>query len=574
MKNKYIANILHQLADLLEIKGENTFKVQAYRKAARTVENSRVAIAEIEDRLEELSGIGKGTAAVIREIISIGHCKQLEELKEQLPPDLPDLLHLPGIGPKTIATLYKQLQITNLNELKAAAEKQEIRSLPGFGPKKEQKILEAIEQFSKRPERYHLHEARRVAEKVQAYLSEMEEIERFELAGSIRRWKETIKDIDFVVATRDPIVVAEKIIAIPEVRQVVGQGETKVSIVVEVEGIVMGVDIRLVRPDQFGSALHHFTGSKEHNVRIRQRAKQLGWKVSEYGIYDPETHQTMKFAQEAQFFAQLGLPWIPPELREDRGEMEEAEAGRLPTLIRLEDYRGDLHLHTLYSDGTDTIYSMAKAAQERGYEYIAITDHSRSLKVAGGLSIDEVYEQWEEIEQVKRQLPGIEILKGTEVDILPDGTLDYPDELLKEMDLVIASVHSQFHQDEKTMTRRIVKAMENPYVHIIAHPTGRLLLRRDPYEVDVDVIFRHARETGTIFELNANPYRLDLSDELLKRAKEEYGLKFTINTDAHATEGFSQVIFGIATARRGWLEKQDVINTYSFHQLKNALKKS
>jgi DNA polymerase (family X) len=573
LNNKQIAGTLHALADYMEIKGENVFKVNAFRRAARTIENSRFQIAEALDRLPELPGIGKGTAEVIREIVATGTSRYLEELKAELPPELPLLLKLPGLGPKSVHTLYHKLSVTNLDGLKQAAEKKQIQTLAGFGPKKEKKILEAIEQFQKRPERFLLHEAMAVAAVIRQRLQAIPGVEKVELAGSIRRFKETIKDIDFVLATNHPAEVAEQIAQLPEVTQVVGQGETKVSIVVDTEGLVMGVDVRLVSPGQFGSALSHFTGSKEFNIRIRQRAKQYGWKVSEYGIYDAETGQTAKFEKEADFFAHLDLPFIPPELREDRGEMEKADQSSLPALIRLEDYRGDLHAHTLYSDGAHSIKDMALAAKAKGYEYMAVTDHSRSLKVAGGLTVDEVYEQWEEIDQLNREGLGIQILKGAEVDILADGTLDYPDDLLKQMDLVIASVHTQFRQDEATMTRRIIRAMENPYVNILAHPTGRLLLRRDAYAVDVDRLFQAARETGTILELNANPHRLDLNDRLLKKAKEEYGLTFTINTDAHSTAEYDSIIYGIATARRGWLEKEDVINAYPLERLKAVLKK-
>ena len=558
----------------MEIKGENVFKVNAYRRAARTVENSRFQIAGELGRLPELPGIGKGTAEVIREIVASGTSRYLEELKKELPQELPLLLKLPGLGPKSIHTLYHKLSVTNLDELKQAAKKKQIQTLPGFGPKKEKNILEAIEQYKKRPERFLLHEAMAVASVIKARLAEIDMIDKVELAGSIRRYKETIKDIDFVAATDHPAKVAEQIVRLPEVTQIIGQGETKVSIVVDVEGLVMGVDVRLVTPDQFGSAISHFTGSKEFNIRIRQRAKQFGWKVSEYGIYDADTGQTMTFQNEADFFAQLQLPLIPPELREDRGEIEKADQEALPAIIRLQDYRGDLHAHTLYSDGAHSIKDMALAAKAKGYEYIAITDHSESLKVASGLTVDEVYEQWAEIDKLNQEDLGIQILKGAEVDILADGTLDYPDDLLKQMDVVIASVHTRFRQDEKTMTRRIIKAMENPYVNIIGHPTGRLLLRRDAYEVNVDELFKAAQETGTILELNANPHRLDLNDRLLKKAKEEFGIKFTINTDAHSTGDYDLIIYGIATARRGWLEKEDVINSYSLDQLKTWLTKN
>jgi DNA polymerase (family X) len=572
LHNKQISAGLMELADLLEISGENAFKVNAYRRAARTVENSRFPIAEQLDRLEELPGIGKGTAGVIEEMVATGSIRLLEELKQALPPRLPELLKLPGLGPRSIHTLYQKLDIKNIAELKEAAEKQKIRSLAGFGPKKEQKILEAIAQFQNRPERRLLHEALYVAYHLVEQLKDEEEILQIELAGSLRRRKETIKDIDFVIATYHPVELGQKIVTLSEVTEVVGQGETKVSVRVNVEGIEIGVDFRLVTPDQFASALHHFTGSKEHNVRIRQRAKKYGLKVSEYGIFNSESDEIMTFRDEREFFGALKLPWIAPELREDRGEIERAEQKCLPELIQLEDICGDLHMHTLYSDGADSIKNMALAAKKRGYEYIAITDHSTSLKVASGLSVEELHEQWSEIDRINAELEGITILKGVEMDILPDGSLDYDDEILEQMDFVIASIHSRFNQDEKAMTKRIIQAMENPYVNMIAHPTGRLLLRRDPYSIDIDRIFQAAKETGTILELNSNPHRLDLTDKLLKKGKEEYGITFSINTDAHSIEELSNMGYGVATARRGWLEKQDVLNTLSLQELLQRLK--
>lgn len=571
MNNKQIAGVLNELADLMEISGENRFKVNAYRRAARTVENHRIPVKDMLDQLLELPGIGRGTATVIKEIVETEKTTLLEELRQSLPPYLPDLLRLPGLGPRSIYTLYKELDVVDLSTLQAAAEQGKIQALSGFGPKKEQKILEAIQHVQNRPDRHLLHESLIVAERLSHHLQEMEEVERMELAGSLRRKKETIKDIDFVIATRSPRQLGERIVSLPEVRDIVGQGETKVSVRVVVDEIEMGVDFRLVTPEQFASALHHFTGSTEHNIRIRQRAKELGLKVSEYGITDAETGEVITFSDEAQFFAKLGLSYVPPELREDRGEIERMQTGELPKLITPEEIRADLHMHTVFSDGADSIYQMAKAAKDKGYEYIAITDHSQSLKVANGLTVEELYEQWQEIEQVDQELTGITLLKGAEVDILPDGRLDYPDEILAQLDVVIAAVHTNMKQDEKKMTKRIIAAMENPYVHLLAHPTGRLLLRRDAYALDIDAIFKTAQATGTIIELNASPYRLDLNDVLLQKAKEEYGLTFAINTDAHAVTGLDVMRYGVATARRGWLEAKDVVNTYSLTELKNRL---
>jgi len=573
MKNGQIASILLKLADLLELSGENSFKVQAYRKAARMVESLRTPVGEMKGRLTEIQGIGKGTASVIEEILETGTTELLEDLLKKLPPELPDLLLLPGLGPRSVQILYRELQVTNLQELKQAAEQQKIRSLPGFGPKKEQKVLAAIEQFQNRPDRHLLHEALHVAVSMRDWLAEDQRVLRVELAGSIRRMKETIKDVDLVAATHHPVQVGERIVSCPDVVEVINQGETKVTVRVDADGIVLPVDVRLVKPEQFASSLHHFTGSKEHNVRIRQRAKQMGMRVNEYGVLEEETGKVVTYEDEAGFFAYLNLPYIPPELREDRGEIEAADAGMLPSLITRQNIRGDLHMHTRYSDGSHDILEMALKAKELGYEYIAITDHSQSLRIAGGLTVQQLEEQWEEIERVNREVEGITVLKGIEMDILPDGSLDYPDEVLREFDLVIASIHSRFGQDEKTMTRRIIRAMENPHVHMIAHPTGRLLLRRDPYAVALDLVFKTAAETGTVLELNSNPHRLDLNDQWLKRAKDDYGVSFAINTDAHSREGLHNLTFGLATARRGWLTKDDVINTLPLQDLLRRLKK-
>jgi DNA polymerase (family X) len=572
MKNGQIADLLHQLADYMEIDGENSFKVNAYRRAARAVETCRSPVADMLDRLQELPGVGKGTAAVIGEIVTTGTARLLEELKERLPAELPSLLALPGMGPKSVHVLHRELGISSLQELEVAASEGKIRSLPGFGPKKEQKVLEAIRQIRTRPRRRLLSECNWLASRILSGLQGFEHVLRIEPAGSLRRGKETVKDLDFVVATRQPEDVAEAITALPETVEIINRGDTKVTVEVEAEGIRLSADFRLVTPEQFASAWHHFTGSAAHNVRIRQRAKEKGLKVSEYGIHDPATGEVKTFDSEEAFFKELGLPYIPPELREDRGEMEAADRGNLPELIQAADIRGDLHMHTVWSDGAETIYDMARAAMERGYEYIAITDHSRSLRVASGLSVEELMKQWEEIDRVNSELDGITVLKGAEVDILPDGRLDFPDEILEQLDVVIASVHSQFRQDEQTMTRRILKAMENPHVDIIAHPTGRLLNRREPYSVDLDSLFRAAAETGTILELNANPHRLDLSDELVKRAREEYGVIFTINTDAHSITGLDLMQYGIVTARRGWLRKEDVINSLPLAELRKKLK--
>ncbi|PTM58155.1 DNA polymerase/3'-5' exonuclease PolX [Desmospora activa] len=568
MISVHVAVVLKQLADMMELKGENPFKVNAYRRAARAVENSRTPLDSLKGP-EELPGIGKGTAAVIREIMTTGRSEQLEKIKSQLPSGLPELLTIPGLGPKSIHVLYRELGITGVDELQQAVEAGRVRHLSGFGEKKERNLAEGIRQRNKRPQRILLVQALPLAERLQERIEKIPHVKRVEPAGSLRRRKETVKDLDFVVATEQPRQVAEAITAIPEVTKVVNHGETKVSILIEME-LVIPVDIRLVRPQQFVSALHHFTGSKEHNVRIRQRAKELGWKVSEYGIHEPATDRDFTFQDEQEMFVKLGLPYMEPEIREDRGEMD-VPAERLPRLLQRNEYRGDLHLHTRWSDGIATVEEMAVAAKKRGYSYIAITDHSQFLKVAGGLTADDLKRQREEIDRVNEKIAGITVLAGVEMDILPDGRLDYPDDVLQELDVVIASIHSGFQQEKARLTRRIIGAMENPYVHIIAHPTGRLINRREPYALDLDEVFQTAKETGTILELNANPFRLDLNEQYLKRGKEEFGLTFSINTDAHSPETLSHIGMGLAIARRGWLEADDVINTYSLEQLQERL---
>ncbi|SHE52025.1 DNA polymerase (family 10) [Seinonella peptonophila] len=574
MNNKEIAAFLGQLADYLELSGANAFRVNAYRRSARAIENQRINLAEKIDDLESIPGIGKGIAAMIRERVTTGQSSTLEECKSKLPPELPLLLKIPGLGPKSIAQLYQKLGITNIAELKQAALEHRIRPLSGFGPKKEEKILAGIETLSTRRNRYLLSEALQVAIHVKKELSTHPLIKQIEYAGSVRRQKEIIKDLDFVIATHHPAEVQKAIITLPEVIDIINQGETKVTVRLSMNDLEIDADFRIVIPDSYASALHHFTGSSEHNIQIRRQAKQLGYKVNEYGITDDQTGELLTFSDETTFFHHLQLPYIIPELREDRGEIAAALTNTLPKTMEQADYLGDLHTHTLYSDGAHSILQMVEAAKAKGYHFLAITDHSRSLKVASGLSIDDLYEQWEEIDRLNEALDDFTILKGSEVDILSDGTLDYPDDILAQLDIVIASVHTSMNQDEKTMTERMIRAMQNPYVHIIGHPTGRVLLRRDPYAVNIDQLFQAAKETGTILELNANPLRLDLNDQHLKKAKDEYQLRFTINTDAHAIPQFDLIEYGIRTARRGWLEKEDILNFHPWSEAKQWLKTS
>lgn len=572
MNNKQIAAFLKLLADYLELTGANAFRVNAYRRSARAVENQRIVIRDHLDELETISGIGKGTAATIREWVKTGQSSILDECKAKLPPGLPALLQIPGLGAKSIATLYRELGVNDLASLKEAAEAERIRTLSGFGPKKEEKILAGIEALASRREAFLLSEAQLVADMVKTLLDDQPIVERVEIAGSLRRRKVMVKDLDFVVATTQPVEVQAIIVDLPIVTKVINKGERKVTVRLRVEEIEIDADFRLVQPAQFASAWHHFTGSKEHNIRIRQRGKELGWKVNEYGLTHQETGERKQFADEETFFAYLGLSSIPPALREDRGEIEKALQGDMPTLIQQKDIRADLHMHTLYSDGAESIRTMAEAARARGYDYIAITDHSRSLRVANGLSIEDLYEQWQEIDRLNEELEGITLLKGIEMDILADATLDYPDEILQEMDWVIAAIHSAFRQDEKTIMKRLRTAMENPYVDLIAHPTGRLLGRRPAYAVNMEELLHLAKETGTALECNANPHRLDLDDHWLRRAADE-GIWLSINTDAHSLENMALISYGVDTAQRAWLQPQHVLNTYSWEEWRKRRKR-
>lgn len=557
LSNRDVATIIFTLADYMEVDGANPFRVNAYRRAAQAVENLKSPLNEQLDELTSIEGIGRGTAAVIREIVLTGELPLLDEYKAKVPASVMQLLHIPGLGPKTVKTVFQKLGVTDVPSLKQEIAAGNVRKLPGFGPKKEANILAGIERFGKRPERLLLGQALPLGEALLARIQVIPGVEKACLAGSVRRMRETVKDVDLIVATTEPVRVATAIARLPDVAEVINHGETKVTILFDSERLLQ-VDVRLVKPEQFATTLHHFTGSKEHNVRIRQLAKQKGWKVSEYGVERLSDAEIVTFPSEAAFYEQLGLPYIPPELREG-----EALPDDVPPLVQLSDIRGDLHMHTVWSDGHHSVRQMAEAARAKGYKYIAITDHSRSLRVAGGLSIEELLAQREEIVAVNRELTDIRVLAGVEMDILADGRLDYPDDVLQSLDYVIAAVHSALQQDARTMTKRLLAAIENPYVHQIAHPTGRLLNRRDPYAFEVEEVFRRAGETGTILELNANPNRLDLNDRLLRRATEDFGVKIAVNTDAHRVEQLDLMRYGIGTARRGWLTDDDVVNAWS-----------
>ena len=573
MTNLEIARIFSEIADILEIKGENPFKVRAYRRVTQLLESLPQSVEEIyrQGKLSELPGIGASIAEKIKELLETGRLRYYEEMRKEVPPGLLEMLKIPELGPKTVSLIYNTLGISTVAELEKAAREHRLQNLKGLGPKTEENILKGIAFLKGREERIPLHEALTLAESIISYLREKSPLKRVSYCGSLRRRRETIGDIDILVTSPEPLKVMDAFVSLPQVEEVLAKGTTKSSIVVTGR---RQVDVRVVREESYGAALHYFTGSKSHNIRIRELGVKKGLKINEYGIFERREEEDLRIGgkEEEEVFSSVDLPYIDPELREDRGEIEAAQRGELPELIKLEDIRGDLHVHTKWSDGANTVEEIAYRAKEMGYEYVGISDHSQTLKVAGGVSKEDFFRRIEEIRKIDSRIEGIKILAGIEVDILSDGTLDYPDELLRELDIVIASVHSGFKQDRKTMTTRIIKAMRNPYVDIIGHPTGRLIGEREAYQVDMEEIMRVARDTGVLLEINAYPNRMDLNDTHSRMAK-EMGVKLVINTDAHHLLQMDWIKYGVWTARRGWLEKKDVVNTHSFQAFYSKLRR-
>jgi len=559
---KELVRLLETIAIYMELKGDNTFKVSAFRKAATALEMDERTLTEIAD-FTSIPGIGKGTAAVMEEYLKEGASSVLKGLKEEVPAGLIPLLQLPGLGGKKIAKLYKELGIVDVTTLKQACQDGRVQALAGFGKKTEEKILGAIANVGTRPDRLPLAYMLGVAEQIELRISTLPNVDRFSRAGSLRRMRETIKDLDFILATTEPEIVREQLVKWPSIKEVIGAGETKVSLVLALEYDV-SVDFRLVRPEEFITTLHHFTGSKDHNVRMRQLAKERGEKISEYGVENVETGEILTFSSEAEFFKHFDLPFIPPEIREDGKEVEIFTANE--ELIELADIKGDLHMHTTWSDGVHSIEEMVEACRARGYQYMAITDHSQYLKVANGLTRERLLKQKEEIKKLNQKYDDILILSGVEMDILPDGTLDYDDELLAEMDFVIASIHSAFSQPKEKIMERLKTALENAHVDLIAHPTGRKIGRREGYDVDIDLLIHLAKETNTALELNANPNRLDLAAEYLKKAQEA-GVKILINTDAHQLDTLKHMEIGVSAAKKGWIKKSSVLNALDRYDL-------
>jgi len=559
MKNSEICKVFEDIADLLELKGENPFKIRAYQNVIHSIKHLPVEIEQLvaEDRLKDVPGVGEAITRKITELVTTGKLDYYEKLKAEFPPGITTLLDIPGVGPKTAMLLVNELDAKSIDELEAAIVGGKVARLYRMGDKTAENILRQIQAMRRKDQRIPIGEALPVVDEISAQLSQLPGLRNLASAGSLRRFRETVGDIDIMGTADDASGIIQSFVSLPQVKEVLASGTTKASVVVAGE---LQVDLRIVEHDSFGSTLQYFTGSKQHNINLRERAHRQGLKLSEYGITNLATQELEKFATEEDFYERQGLKYIPPEIREGQQEIERAEHGTLPRLVELSDIKGDFHVHTDWSDGRDTIEAMALAARDLGYEYLAINDHSKGLGVAHGLDAERLRQQISEIKELDQRLEGIHIFSGIEVDIRADGSLDLPDELLAELDIVTAAVHSAMNQTQEQMTKRIIGAMENPNVDVLAHPTCRLLPGREPIAVDMEAIFQTAAKTDTILEINAMPSRLDLKDIHTYRAR-EIGIKLAINTDAHGTEHLRFMRFGVGVARRGWCQAHDIINT-------------
>jgi DNA polymerase (family 10) len=569
MKNLEIAQIFRDIANILEIKGENVFRVRAYERAAQNIEGLSEDIENFikEDRLGEISGIGVDLAERIKEFNRTGRIRMFEDLKKSIPEGVLALLKIPSVGPKTAKLLYEKLKIKNISGLEQAIKKNKLQGIFGIKEKTIENISKGIEILKRGKERMTLVQAALAADEFVGRLKKIPEVKKISSAGSLRRQKETVRDIDILVISAKPQKIMDAFVKVPAVREVLAKGKTKASVRTKAD---VQVDCRVVNEGSFGAALLYFTGSKNFNIKLRQLAMRRGLKVNEYGIFRKD--KFIAGRTEEEIFKALGMSYIEPELREDTGEIELAQKSKLPELIELKDIKGDLHAHSRWSDGANTIEEMAGTAQDLGYSYIAITDHSQSLKVARGLSCADLKKKRRQIDGINKKLKGLRILYGTEVDIDSEGRPDYRDDTLKEFDIVVAAIHTGFKQSRQQLTRRVVKACKNKYVHIIAHPTARLWGVRDAYDIDLEEIFKAAKNTNTALEINAFPQRLDLNDLQCRRAS-EVGAKLAIGTDAHANEQLLMMKLGVSVARRGWLAPDDVINTLPLEQMLKTIKK-
>jgi DNA polymerase (family 10) len=564
-KNKELAKIFNRIADALEFQGANVFKIIAYRKAARVLDelSQDVEVLSKTNKLSDLPGIGKAIAGKINEYLTTGKMKKYEEVTKDIPGTLFDMLDIQNLGPKTLALAHKKLRVKNLNDLKKAIKNGRLAKLPQMGEKKVENIKQGLDLYERAHERLSIAVAQNVAREIIEYLKKNTEIKDISAAGSLRRWKETVGDIDILTTGKNGAEIIKIFTKFPMTERVLAAGETKSSIIVK-GGIQ--VDLRIVKPKSYGAALQYFTGSKAHNIKLRNIAKSKGLKLSEYGVFKGKKMVAGK--TEKEVYKILGLAYVPPELREDRGEVELALKNKIPKFIEMKDIKGDLHMHSTYSDSTATIRQLTDFAWRFNYEYILVTDHSQSAKYAHGLEPKRLYKQWKEIDKINKRSKKSRVLKGVEVDILKSGKLDYPDKILKRCDVVVAAIHQGF---TKNVTERICAAMDNPYVDIIAHPTGRLISQREGYAINLHKVMEHAAQTGTWLELNAYPDRLDLNDVYLKIAK-EMDIKISIGTDAHSIGALLWMKFGVAQARRGWLEAKNVVNTYSLKKLQTMRK--
>jgi DNA polymerase (family X) len=563
--NVDVAQIFDEIADLIEINGDNPFRIRAYRNGARilnALSTSVQTMVEQHKDLKQLPGIGPDLAARITEIVTTGTCALREQLRQTLPPAIAELLKVPGMGPKRIQALYLNLDIQTLEQLYAAALDGRIRNVPGFGERVEQRILEAVRSKLSKTKRFQIAAVAPVVERFSHYLKSLKDVKKVEIAGSFRRMQETVGDLDILVSSPRPKRVAQQFVGYEEVDQVLAHGSTRASVMLR-QG--MQVDLRIVAEGSFGAALHYFTGSKGHNIALRKLAQERDLKMNEYGIFSGD--QRIAGETEESVFNALGLTYIEPELRENRGEIEAAQHGRLPALLTLSDLQGDLHAHTTATDGHNSLREMALAAQRFGLHYLGITEHSQSLAVAHGLNAGRLSQQIDEIDQLNNELDDFTLLKGIEVDILEDGQLDLPDRILQKLDYVIGAVHAKFDLPRERQTERILRAMDHRCFTLLAHPSGRLIDQREPYDVDIERIIRHAKQRGCFLELDAQPSRLDLTDVYCRMAKDE-GVLISIDSDAHNMFDFNNLRFGIGQARRGWLEREDVLNTRPVDQLK------
>lgn len=572
-KNQEIANIFYQIADMLEILNVQ-WKPQAYRKAARSIETLSEDIEKIyreggEKALMEIPGVGEGIAKKIIEYLEKGKITEYEKLKKKIPTGVEEMMNVEGLGPKKAYRLYKELKIGSLEKLEKAAKEGRIRRLEGFGEKSEQDILRGLEFFKKSQERMLLGKALPIAQEITKKIKALKEVERVDIAGSLRRRKETIGDIDILVISKRPKPVMDFFTKMDNVAHVVAKGDTKSTVMLK-EGIEC--DIRVLEAKSYGAALNYFTGSKDHNVRLRQIAIKKGMKLSEYGLFNVKTEKYITGRTEEEVYKKLGLVYIEPEMRENTGEIELAQKKNLPELIKYNSIKGDLHTHTKWTDGLHSTEESAQLGLKMKYEYIGITDHSKSTYVAHGLDEKGILKRLEEIEKVQKKISKIKLFKGAEIDINANGSLDYRNQILKQMDIRLVAIHSRFKSPKEEMTKRILKALENPYVNILCHPTGRLINQREPYEADLEKIFQTAKDNNVALEINSHPQRLDLHDIHIKQAL-EFGCKFAINTDAHSLDHFRFIEFGVAQARRGWLTEKDVINAWPLKKLEKFLEK-